>query len=481
MPITRILAFVITLSLSLLAPIPTLSARADSEFCTQEQKSSAVKALSQFDKSFEKNKKKYFKKVTNKTKRKKYLKSQAAKRLKLKSAANCNLYPPIPQSSDASCDFMLDPLDDAADWLKTYGMPALNEGRFPEDVYHPSIGQYKAILIYVNYIGKLGELNPVKGIRDAMASELDTLQTMSFNRLSIELDFLDRVITLPKSPRDYGYIGSGPPQLVLQNQDELFRDVIKGADLYVDFSQYTSVWIASARETLQGSWGNHGMSRPVGGGVEADGNEIRRFVTFDDVIDWRDGMTALHEFAHTLGLADLVYGEFDGQPGTLKDGLYPIGRWDPMTGEPIKGPNKVHFLGWHKHQLGWLEPKQITCQFDATTLEETLSPIETSSGKKLLVVPINRHRTYVFEVRRRIGLDTVICKEGVLVYRVDSNVFNGGGPIQAISPSHLSCLPDSTPFTLGEKYEDSNIAFEVIGNDGTQFRIRVTRKGPYIP
>ncbi|MFZ9309594.1 MAG: hypothetical protein ACO3XJ_04815 [Candidatus Nanopelagicales bacterium] len=457
------------------------SVQAAPQMCTAEAKALRIQALADFDKTFEKKKKQYFKKVSSKVKRKKYLKTQAAKRAKLAAAANCTLYPTLPPSSSATCDFMLDPLEGAASFLTNFGMPALNEGKFPENVYHPSKGQYKAILIYVNYKSRPGIVDPIAGVRDVMAAELDALEAISFNQLSVQLDFLDRVITLPKTPQEYGYIGGGPPELVVENQNELFSDVIKGADLYVDFSQYTSVWIASARETLQASWGNHGMSRPAGGGVLSDGNEIRRFVTSDDYPDARDSMTALHEFAHTLGLADTGYGEFDGNPGTVKDGLYPIGRWDPMTGEPMKGPNKVHFLGWHKHQLGWLQPNQLTCIFEASTIEETLSPIETASGKKILVVPTSKYRAYVFEVRRKIGLDAMICREGVLVYRVDSNVWNGNGPIQSISPSHQACLPDGTPFILGEEFENNDIAFEVIGDDGVQLRVRVTKKQSFTP
>lgn len=388
--------------------------------------------------------------------------------------------PALPQSSDAQCDFTMAPLALQADFMVKYGTAPLQEGKFPKDAYHPSIGSYRAIFIYVNYRNLPGKLDNIQVIKNALTSRLQLLQESSYGQFAVALDTLNRVITLPRTPEEYGTIAIGQPDAVKRSQDLLFNDVVQAADPYVDFSKYTSVWIGSATDTITVIWGNHGFTRVPGFGVVADGNELRRFVTFDAFWEYpKEGMAAVHEFSHTLGLPDIYYGEAGGEPGIMKDGLYPIGRWDPMAGDSMRGPGDVHFLGWHKYLLGWLQPQQVTCLFQPISLEETLSPIETSGGKKLFLVPVSASRTYVFEVRRKIGEDAAICREGVLVYRVDSQVSNSNGPIQAISPASKFCLPNGTPFMLGEKYEDANISFEVIGDDGTNFRIKVTRTAEY--
>ena len=48
------------------------------------------------------------------------------------------------------------------------------------------------------------------------------------------------------------------------------------------------------------------------------------------------------------------------------------------------------------------------------------------------VIPIGQTTAYVIESRRRIGLDANACSTGVLVYRIDSGISTGHGPIQVV-------------------------------------------------
>ena len=111
-----------------------------------------------------------------------------------------------------------------------------------------------------------------------------------------------------------------------------------------------------------------------------------------------------HEQLHVLGLPDL--------------GGRAVG-WD-TTSYGHDPPGLTHLLGWHKWQLGWIDPAQLTCLSRPGTVEETLTPMAVRGGKKLVVVPISDTFAYAVEARKRIGYDKNACEEGVLVYAIDS-------------------------------------------------------------
>jgi hypothetical protein len=108
-------------------------------------------------------------------------------------------------------------------------------------------------------------------------------------------------------------------------------------------------------------------------------------------------------------------------------------------------------------------------------VEETVTPIARAGGKKLVVVPTSPSTAYAVEVRRRLGYDRGVCREGVLVYTVDSQILSGNGPIEGKSAGS-GCSPDVMPFEVGEAYEDAAVKVEVLATDGSGYRVRVTKK-----
>jgi hypothetical protein len=98
-------------------------------------------------------------------------------------------------------------------------------------------------------------------------------------------------------------------------------------------------------------------------------------------------------------------------------------------------------LGWHKLKLGWLTATEWAC-VGAETAEAVLTPSATPGGVKLLATATSPTVAYVAEVRMPVGLDAGMCDTGgVLVYRVDSEVANGGGAV-VVKPD----VPDPDPF-----------------------------------
>ncbi|MFD7920721.1 M6 family metalloprotease domain-containing protein [Streptomyces sp. NPDC059740] len=186
-----------------------------------------------------------------------------------------------------------------------------------------------------------------------------------------------------------------------------------------------------------------------------------------------------HENAHSFGLPDLYYADDSGAPDA-------VGHWDLMNED--WGPAN-DLLGWHKWKLGWLSPNQVTCLHrPGESAEYRLTPISTPGGTKLLTVPLDSRRAIAIEARERGPLDRAVCRPGVLVYQVSTDVPSGQGPTRVMDakphsggchstdPNVNSELTDA-PFAAGETYTDrsSDLRVQALGKaaDGT-YRVRVT-------
>jgi hypothetical protein len=141
-----------------------------------------------------------------------------------------------------------------------------------------------------------------------------------------------------------------------------------------------------------------------------------------------------------------------------------------------------HFLGWEKWKLGWIDAEQIRCLAAAGSHEFTLAPTETAGGVKLVVVPTSASTAYAIEVRRPLGMDSLDCDQGVLVYTVDAAAASGHGGLKVlpVAPG-AECGPRSNAvLDLGagqvSTFEDAAVKIELLSTDGSNATVRVTRR-----
>jgi len=119
----------------------------------------------------------------------------------------------------------------------------------------------------------------------------------------------------------------------------------------------------------------------------------------------------------------------------------------------------------------------------------TVTPLERAGGLKAVVVPLNNTEAYVIEARRKIGEDAPLCEEGVLVYKVDSSVRSGYGPVKVMQAQQdpNSGLRDkcgplyNAPFdkAKGEvaRFDDNSagVSMQVLSSGADGYRVRVAR------
>ena len=82
------------------------------------------------------------------------------------------------------------------------------------------------------------------------------------------------------------------------------------------------------------------------------------------------------------------------------------------------------------------------------------------------MVPLDGNRAIMAESRHRLGYDTGLPDDGVALYRIDTSILSGFGPITALN--------DQQNLTEGESLTVEGITFEVTaGTDGGQI-VQVT-------
>lgn len=117
-----------------------------------------------------------------------------------------------------------------------------------------------------------------------------------------------------------------------------------------------------------------------------------------------------HEFGHALGFIDL-YNTSSGSSVVGKWDIYDQGTW---TGTP-QGSSPVHMSSWEKQLMGWISPQEIK-----TSNTLAINSFENTNAN-VIKIPVLTSTTeyFLLEYRRKIGHDTALPGEGVLIWHID--------------------------------------------------------------
>ncbi|WP_345048260.1 M6 family metalloprotease domain-containing protein [Streptomyces rameus] len=358
----------------------------------------------------------------------------------------------------------------------------MTEGLPTPPGYSRSTGTVRALTLMVDFPDAPGQGSAMDRFHEFFPQTQEWFRTASYGRLDYrpETPVADW-LRMPKSFRDYGIERGAPFDPGYRG---LVQDIVAAADPKVDFRSYDLLNVLvtpnagpSALDTVLSVTFAGNDDAPVADGVRIS-NASFVYSRQDDGSGTYDrtGYRVLpHENGHTFGLPDLYTQEGGGA----------VGHWDIMS-EDWGADNDL--LGWHKWKLGWLDGGQVGCAAARGSVEFTLSPLYKPGGGKLVLVPVNARTTYALEVRAQGGNDEVVCRPGVLIYRIDSSVDTGRGPVTVFdshrasggctrSPNVHAELSDA-PFTPGESFKDPRhgIAVQVMSKDEDgNYRVRITR------
>jgi immune inhibitor A len=126
-----------------------------------------------------------------------------------------------------------------------------------------------------------------------------------------------------------------------------------------------------------------------------------------------------HELGHLAFQWDDFYDPNYDLDGSFWDGS---GVWDLMAGGSWNngGLTPAHPAGLHKSQHGWVEVQQV----NATATDLVVPPYSKDGGKvvKITSPRFSSSQCLILENRRRKGFDKMLPGEGLLVWRVDTEM-----------------------------------------------------------
>jgi M6 family metalloprotease-like protein len=356
----------------------------------------------------------------------------------------------------------------------------MNEGTTNAALPLRPTGPVRAVMLFVDF-PDLHSSQSTTTLFDRLAAPGRAwYHEVSYGHVQLDVTPVHRWLEMPHSIASYGLRdGISWPE-----HYAYMTDAIRAADPTVDFSAYQVVYIVAARGT--GVDRSPAFQAYSGSGIQVDGTEIRYGATFfdDTHSDARYAANVfIHENGHILGLPDL----YDVQhSGAWSPDLFRFaGSWDTMSWNEQGG----HFLAWEKWKLGWLDSSQLTCLGGLGEVTTTITPLERAGGLKAVVVPMGLSSAYVIEARKRIGEDSRLCEDGVLIYTVSSAIRSGYGPIQVQAAQRDGhgelfdrCGPlYNAPFDSkrGEvaRFSDdaAGITVQVLSSSAKGYRVHVTR------
>lgn len=297
----------------------------------------------------------------------------------------------------------------------------------------------------------------------------DWLWNASYGKVWLAVSQHRQWVRMPRNSTDYGFARG----LTHETHEAYVKDAVAAADPYADFSRYEMVYVVATRNASAISFTPTYVHQPGTVGVRADGTLLKWAVTFgQDMWHWGPKLVA-HETGHAFGLPDL-YGFTGTDPHRFVAG------WDVMG--LISGPGSQPFA-WHSWKLGWTADSQVVCRASAGSDTVYLTAVEYGSGTKMAVIPTGPSTAYVVESRRAVQADGGACSTGALVYRVDTSVATGQGPVRVVDAKPnatpaTGCRPlDDAPFWAGETFTDATagVRIQVLVADGYGETVRVTK------
>ncbi|MCL2291329.1 MAG: M6 family metalloprotease domain-containing protein [Bacteroidetes bacterium] len=328
------------------------------------------------------------------------------------------------------------------------------------------IGHYKTLCAFVQFPEKAmtkpmsnfeGLMNQLGYTANGTGSVRDFFKEASYGQFDLTIT-LCGIYTAPNSSAYYaGNNGS-------QNCRELARWLAQQVAIEpdIDFSEYDSdndgvvdgfhfIFAGMGQEAGGGSgaiWSHKWQFSPP---VTQNGKSISIYSCSPELLD--GSMTTIgvicHEMTHAFGAPD-----FYDTNGGVGGQFIGTGDWDLMgagmwNGWP-QGNRPAHPNMYTKVQFGWVKPKILFTPF---TIQNMPNSAEYPVAYRINTTTPNEH--FLLENRQQLKFDTNIPGNGLLIYRVHSNVGTSGindthpQRMYPVCASTNVAIPTSSPSSYG--------------------------------
>ncbi|MBK3390887.1 M6 family metalloprotease domain-containing protein [Streptomyces sp. DEF1AK] len=339
--------------------------------------------------------------------------------------------------------------------------------------YPRPLGSLDAVLVFLSFPDATPRTTPAELTADYFPDATNFFDRSSYGRFTLRPHPQKEWLTMPQPSTAYEIRRDWNAA----SRSAYLRDALKAADPVVDFSRYDIVYFVAdpdAPGVDSDATKVVNFSRPL----EADGTPIRRVVTLFERHP-PDRNVLAHETGHVFDLPDLYHRPTDNKG----DWDTHVGDWDLMGSQFGLGPD---LFAWHKWKLGWLGHQQITCVQGEGSHRLSLEPVAADaplpgSGTRLAVVPEGPGTVIAVEARTAEGNDVDVCREGILVYRVRTDLPSGAGPVEVLDahPDTAACWGRSVYPDLADAPVQEGETFTVPGTaPGEGVRVEVEDRTP---
>lgn len=317
--------------------------------------------------------------------------------------------------------------------------PVLEFKEYPRTRGTRSVGTEETIVILVEFTDETHQSgNTQSKYQDLMFSSMPGEPSMHNYYDEVSYGQLNAVgnstpwFTVPEQMREYGEDSLSGVDDLHGPVYRLVTDAVILADASVDFSQYDNdgdgvvdhVAVVHAGQGQESStntntiWSHRwavldaDTSAPGNQELIVDGVQVYWYTMQSEYSPM--GVFA-HEFGHDLGLIDL-YDTEDDSKGIGSWGLMGEGAW---LGTPA-GSEPSHPCAWSKIELGWVIPFEVLAPLEA----ETIPDVETFPViyKLPIAETLAGDEYFLIENRQRIGFDSALPGDGILIWHVDESV-----------------------------------------------------------
>ncbi|MEU5049575.1 M6 family metalloprotease domain-containing protein [Streptomyces sp. NPDC021096] len=362
--------------------------------------------------------------------------------------------------------------------------PGVSEGARTPRGYARSSGTVRAVTLFIDFPDAPARISTRQRYAEFFPAVPNYYRASSYGRLDYRSTPVHGWIRMARPYRSYGIRrGSSFDPRSDAGYHAITREILDATDHMVDFRRFDLINILATPNAGPPATQDVRSVTFAGAstGLDTDDGVPVKNVSFIWSRQTGDSPYRVlsHENAHSFGLPDLYY---TGRGRAVKT---PVGHWDPMDED--WGPSN-DFLAWHKWKLGWLAPSQVRCLPGLGVRTFTLTPTSVAGGVKLVVVPLSPTRAITLEARAPGRLDHAVCRPGVLVSSVATDLPSGSAPIRAsdATPASAGCYtkdPNVTaaltdaPYRTGQRCTAAGVTIDVLGRTPAgAWRVTVTRR-----
>lgn len=281
---------------------------------------------------------------------------------------------------------------------------------------------------------------------------------LSYGRMNVVLEPHLQWLRLSRPSTGYGWPGPTFTSHRAYIQEALNLAATAG----VDFSTSDS-FIVMANPDAAAFTSGPAFTPLRGSGVTVGGKTFENGATSGrDLLTWGYKWFN-HEIGHALGLPDLY--AFTNPAHRF------VGEFSLMG---LISGSAPEFLGWERWNLGWIDDTQVVVPGPGISATE-LTPLETTGGAKLIVIPTGRTTAVVVENRRSLGFDNALARPGVLAYFIDTAINSGEGVIKVLPIDETDTRHLGAVLTPGQSVTHAGVIVRHLSTTNNNATIEIAR------